>query len=72
MEWSAIWEFESRNNGQLPEQIEQASELQALSNDLIIKAKVNKKFLAESSKELFEYALVCRKCNVVSKSGLDH
>lgn len=50
----ALWEFESRHQGHLPNNADETEELESISNTLISQAEVNRQAFTGSSKELFE------------------
>jgi hypothetical protein len=52
----ALWEYESRHNGALPDEIDQALELTNIANALISTLDVNKQVLSTIPPDLIEYA----------------
>lgn len=52
---TAIWEYQSSHQGNLPHDIQQASHLQGIANSLLTKADVNKQVLTTMPQDLIEY-----------------
>lgn len=52
--YPALWEYQARHNGELPDDIAHVAELETLSTALLAKAEVNKQAITTVSHELLE------------------
>lgn len=50
--FSALWEYQSRHGGALPDDSEKADELEAIAAELLSKSGVNRQALPHMPKEL--------------------
>lgn len=54
----ALWEYQARHNGKLPDELSVVSELDNIATSLLAKAEVNKQAMSAVPHELIEYVRV--------------
>ena len=54
----ALWEYQSKHDGELPDNEGHAAELQAVANSMLSSAGVNTQAIVAVSQELTQYALL--------------
>lgn len=57
MYFLALWEFQARHDGELPDDGDCASELQEIADSLFAMANVHKKVLKTMPEDILEYAI---------------
>jgi hypothetical protein len=67
---SAIWEYQSTHQGDLPNDIHHASELQAIANTLLANAEVNKQVITSMPQDLIEWVCFIRVSNYYASDSV--
>ncbi len=59
---AAIWEYQARHGGALPDASSCAPELEAIATELFNAAEINKRVLTSMPKDIVEYVLYSASC----------